>query len=339
MTKKYLQDRLHGQGLPSSFSSQSLARIARKLSGAKRYANVVQVMADGYEPTEEPNRYRKAHAIWALCPAEEGEGYVLIRQREERAPDLLARGASRKAEQDSYSPPESARNNAKRGLEYRKENGGKGGTEVGLSTARLLSSGKNLSRDKVSQMHRFFSRHEKNKKVEDGKNPKEDAGYVAWLLWGGDSAASWAADIMDSKAAAAADSDLEYEKSMAELAREADDNLWDNIRKKRERGEPAAKPGDEDYPDADAWEKAQAYKLGQRVAFVHNGELTDATIILLSPDGDLADLVTDTDPEEHVTDIPVQHLHESPCAEIDNEDTIIMAVPLPGGSGTDPFRP
>jgi hypothetical protein len=34
--------------------------------------------------------------------------------------------------------------------------------------------------------------------------------------------------------------------------------LWDNIRKKRERGEKAAKPGDEDYPDKKGWDKAVA---------------------------------------------------------------------------------
>lgn len=35
------------------------------------------------------------------------------------------------------------------------------------------------------------------------------------------------------------------------------EGLWDNIRKKRARGEKPAKPGDKDYPDAKAWKKAQ----------------------------------------------------------------------------------
>ena len=101
------------------------------------------------------------------------------------------------ASKDTYSPTESMRNNAKRGLEYRKRPGGKGGTEVGVNTARLLSSGKNLSRDMVAKMHSFFSRHDGNQKVKDGKEPHEDAGYVAWLLWGGDSGKTWAANIMN----------------------------------------------------------------------------------------------------------------------------------------------
>lgn len=31
--------------------------------------------------------------------------------------------------------------------------------------------------------------------------------------------------------------------------------LWDNIRAKRERGEPPAKPGDQGYPDSKQWGK------------------------------------------------------------------------------------
>jgi len=33
----------------------------------------------------------------------------------------------------------------------------------------------------------FFSRHEKNK-----SGGEDDAGYIAWLLWGGDAGRSWA---------------------------------------------------------------------------------------------------------------------------------------------------
>jgi hypothetical protein len=36
--------------------------------------------------------------------------------------------------------------------------------------------------------------------------------------------------------------------------------LWANIHAKRKRGEPPAKPGDEDYPDEEAWKAAQGKK-------------------------------------------------------------------------------
>lgn len=103
---------------------------------------------------------------------------------------------SKTAKKDSekkYKPTQSMANNASRGMEYRKKNGGKGGTEVGVGMARKLINRTELSQSDVNKMHSFFSRHEGNKKVKDGKKPHEDNGHVAWLLWGGDSGKTWAA--------------------------------------------------------------------------------------------------------------------------------------------------
>ena len=48
-------------------------------------------------------------------------------------------------------------------------------------------------------------------------------------------------------------------RQLKRIIREAilEENLWDNIRKKRARGEKPAKPGDEDYHDEKAWQSAQ----------------------------------------------------------------------------------
>ena len=104
---------------------------------------------------------------------------------------------------DSYSPPQSVRNNAKRGLELREKYGrgglstgeaGKQGIGSGVARARDLASGKGMSLETVKRMHAFFSRHRKNK---DSRKPNGEpgAGMIAWLLWGGDSGASWAKSI------------------------------------------------------------------------------------------------------------------------------------------------
>ena len=95
---------------------------------------------------------------------------------------------------DKYKPTKSMGNNAKRGKEYRERNGGKGGTSVGLGMATKLINGTELTQEEVNKMHSFFSRHDGNQKVPEGKEPYEDAGYVAWLLWGGDSGKSWASE-------------------------------------------------------------------------------------------------------------------------------------------------
>jgi hypothetical protein len=79
--------------------------------------------------------------------------------------------------------------NATRGLELREKHG-RGGTEIGVARARDLKNRKNLSPDTVRRMHSYFSRHEVDKKGEGWG--KDSAGYIAWLLWGGDAGQAWA---------------------------------------------------------------------------------------------------------------------------------------------------
>lgn len=145
----------------------------------------------------------------------------------------------------TYKPTKSMSNNARRGKEYRERNGGKGGTSVGLGMATKLINGTELTQAEVNKMHSFFSRHDGNQRVQEGKQSHEDAGHVAWLLWGGDSGKSWAAERASSS----------KRGTVSLLSKTGNEGLWDNIRKKRERGEPPAKPGDEDYPDPKQWKK------------------------------------------------------------------------------------
>ncbi len=94
---------------------------------------------------------------------------------------------------DGFVPPQGVRANAKRGLELRKKYN-RGGTEVGVARARDLSNGSALSLDTVKRMNSYFSRHEVDKKGEGWG--KDSAGYIAWLLWGGDAGWSWAKKII-----------------------------------------------------------------------------------------------------------------------------------------------
>ena len=93
---------------------------------------------------------------------------------------------------DGFVPPQEVRNNAKRGLELRKKHG-RGGTEVGVARARDLSNGKALSLDTLNRMNSYFARHEVDKEGEGWG--KDSAGYIAWLLWGGDAGRAWAKRI------------------------------------------------------------------------------------------------------------------------------------------------
>ena len=93
---------------------------------------------------------------------------------------------------DGFSPPAEVRANAKRGLELRKKYN-RGGTEVGVARARDLSNGATISLDTVKRMVSYFARHEVDKQGEGWG--KDSAGYIAWLLWGGDAGRAWANQI------------------------------------------------------------------------------------------------------------------------------------------------
>jgi lambda family phage portal protein len=96
---------------------------------------------------------------------------------------------------DQHKPSKGMIEEAKRGLEWRREHG-RGGTNVGVARARNIANGDNLSDDTVKRMHSYFSRHEVDKKGK-GFSPGEEgfpsAGRIAWALWGGDAGQTWAA--------------------------------------------------------------------------------------------------------------------------------------------------
>lgn len=91
-------------------------------------------------------------------------------------------------------PPAGAREEARRGLEWRQEYR-RGGTMVGVARARDLANGADISPETIRRMVSFFARHEVDKQGQ-GYNPGEDgypsAGRIAWALWGGDPGRSWA---------------------------------------------------------------------------------------------------------------------------------------------------
>ena len=99
----------------------------------------------------------------------------------------------------SYKPTEAMKEDAQRGLEWRREFG-RGGTAVGIARARDIVNDKELSEDTVIRMYSFFSRHEVDKQAE-GFNQGEDGypsnGRIAWALWGGDAGFRWSKNIRD----------------------------------------------------------------------------------------------------------------------------------------------
>lgn len=90
--------------------------------------------------------------------------------------------------------PESVRRMAEVGLRQRKEHG-RGGTSVGLGSARRLAAGGKASPEFVRKVARYFPRHAVDLKA-NGANPGDDGypsnGRIAWNLWGGTPGWTWA---------------------------------------------------------------------------------------------------------------------------------------------------
>ena len=95
-----------------------------------------------------------------------------------------------------FTPPEGAREAAKRALDVREKKPAsqKGMTPVGIARARDLINGVKFSPDTVRRMKAFFDRHEVDKKGstwdEQGK------GWQAWNGWGGDAGYAWARKVV-----------------------------------------------------------------------------------------------------------------------------------------------
>lgn len=128
----------------------------------------------------------------------------------------------KKYEHIDFKPPKTVADAAKKGLEYRRQSGkgglsaqeaGEKGIGSGVQRAVNLKNRNNLTVDTIKMMNGFFARHEKNKSIapKNKDTPWEDAGHVAWLLWGGDPGKKWVDGIL--KQMEEADTKEEQEQS------------------------------------------------------------------------------------------------------------------------------
>lgn len=84
--------------------------------------------------------------------------------------------------------PKGVTDAADKGLQLRREYR-RGGTSVGMNTARQLTTRYEIPLKKVLHIAKYFPRHAGDNL--DQKNPPSN-GYIAWLLWGGDPGRRWA---------------------------------------------------------------------------------------------------------------------------------------------------
>lgn len=93
------------------------------------------------------------------------------------------------------SCPEIVATNAAKGLALR-ERFGRGGTEIGVARAHELKDRVRLSPNTIKRMVSYFARHEVDKRGRNFFNAENpSAGYIAWMLWGGDEGRAWAIEM------------------------------------------------------------------------------------------------------------------------------------------------
>lgn len=81
---------------------------------------------------------------------------------------------------------------ARKGLRLRAEFG-RGGTAVGVARARDLQNRVTLSESTILRMHSYFARHAVDAQAPGWESETDpSAGWIAWLLWGGDAGRDWA---------------------------------------------------------------------------------------------------------------------------------------------------
>ncbi|WP_426164089.1 hypothetical protein [Sandarakinorhabdus sp. DWP1-3-1] len=96
-----------------------------------------------------------------------------------------------------HKPPETVAKAAAKGLELRARFN-RGGTDVGVHRAEQLQARRPVSDDDITAISSYFKRHAVDKEAkahEWGDDDDPSAGYIAWLLWGGDAGERWADDI------------------------------------------------------------------------------------------------------------------------------------------------
>ncbi|MBN9466437.1 hypothetical protein [Brevundimonas sp.] len=94
-------------------------------------------------------------------------------------------------------PPKAVADCAALGLMLREKHR-RGGTEVGHARGLQLKNREPVSDRDIKSMYSYFARHEVDKRsLYWGMKDKPSAGYIAWLLWGGDPGRDWIEGLRD----------------------------------------------------------------------------------------------------------------------------------------------
>jgi hypothetical protein len=99
-------------------------------------------------------------------------------------------GRAPRSGEKTYPVPAAVKAAARDGLALHNRYG-RGGTDVGLRTATVLSQKHAIVLEEVKKVSEYFPRH-----AVDNLHDKTSNGWIAWQLWGGDAGRKWSEAIV-----------------------------------------------------------------------------------------------------------------------------------------------
>ena len=167
-------------------------------------------------------RARETEDEWIARCMSDQESIDTHPDEDQRYAVCMSRWEGAKAE--GYKPTQAMADVARRALEWRREYG-RGGTEVGVARARNIANRDNLSPETVARMRSFFGRHGVNRSRHYDREESDGgptAFRIAWDLWGGDEARTWAENIGERDKGN--DMTIQHKSVALDLKREPDDD-------------------------------------------------------------------------------------------------------------------
>ena len=194
--------------------------------------------------------------------------------------------------------PEGAKNNAKKALKHREDNGTDCGTPVGWTRASQLSSGEAISDDVLVRTFSFLSRA---KTYDQGRFTDEDGkeicGSIMYAAWGGDPMLNWAKRTIEKMKEDKSESKNErHIKSVVETDDEivitfGKGEMGDDI-ETESKAEQRAEPNELAVGDFVRWNSSGGNAYGRIIKVEKDGEVeADSGFIVKGTEDDPAALI------------------------------------------------
>lgn len=165
--------------------------VFKKNEGKTNISMEIEINDSGYE--EDGYEWIKDYSFMGVTaigvqPAIVGSGATVLQFSE--LVEEIKKDVFGKYDGISFKIPGDVKSAAEDGLKLRAKFK-RGGTSVGLATARYLVKNSVATPEKVRHIAKYFPRH-----AGDNLDDKESNGWIAWQLWGGNAGRRWATSLV-----------------------------------------------------------------------------------------------------------------------------------------------